>query len=441
MEQLNRRQFVALGLSATATAVAGCSRPQDSDSEPYAEWLPARDGGTITAYLDFTLSEETTHINPALPLIVPTTEQDDGNLAPTLPNIDDINDPLVTLPLQTGGRVLGGAALSLAIVGLGRLVDPARPTQGITELFFADGVTIGRGDLDPSTIDTRLRTGPNRTQFETVGTDGDYAMYGLIEGTDGFVAVNETTVVIADARDRVEAVLDTQRGSRAHAGSTGDSFATLLTETDMGHVMVGWDGPIDLSQNTFGDGNGQLAGGLISQEDAVVSSVAFDPDNGEMTADLGLHAAGEVNEATLNERFGAASVEHTVSVDGKHVTASGRYTEETIDVDFVANEDPTTTTTIPREDDLPPKVANAVPENAFEFTVDEAEERVRVEFVSEFNADEVTVKATNSGYESTTTTPDPISYLDVYVNPEDDTVLVIVTVDGVSGVVAQYDIP
>lgn len=441
MPKLNRRQFIALGLSATATAVAGCSNPKANDTEPYAEWLPASNGGTVTAYIDFTLSEAPSQINPALPLIVPTPGQNDENLAPTLPGLDDINDPLLTFPLQTGGRVLGGAVLSLAIVGLGRLVDPARPEQGITELFFADGVTIGRGDLDPTTIETRLRTGPEQTQFERVGTTGDYAMYALVEGTDGFAAVNETTVVIADARDPVEAVLETRRDNRAHAGTTGDSFATLLTETDVGHVMVGWDGPIDLSQHTFGDTEGPLAGGLISKDDTVVSSVTFEPDTHEITAALGLNATDDVNAARLNKRLGAASAEHSVSVDGTHVTASGRYTEKTVDIDFVADEETTTQTAVPRGDTLPPEVVNAVPENAFEFTFDETEDRVRVRFLSEFDAEEVTVKATNSGYESTTTTPDPISYLDVYVNPENDTVLVIVTVDGVSGIVAQHDVP
>jgi hypothetical protein len=122
------------------------------------------------------------------------------------------------------------------------------------------------------------------------------------------------------------------------------------------------------------------------------------------------------------------------------VTASATYTEETVDLDFVADETATETSTVPGEASLPASVARAVPEDAFAFTFLEDDALVRVEFTAAFDAETVTLRAVESGYESSTTTPGPVQSLNVYVDPEGDTVTVTVTVDGVSGVVARYDV-
>lgn len=442
MPSLTRRRFVAGSLAAAATTLAGCTSPPTDGPEPYAEWLPAKPSGTVTAYIDFTLSEETSQINPVLPLVVPSGSQggSGGNLAPTLSSLEDIDDPLLTFPLKTGGRVLAGGIITLAVVGLGDLVDPSQPASGMTEVFFADGTTVGMGDLDPEAVGERLRTGPEQSRFESVGESGDFTRYEFVEGDDGFAAVSETTVVVANSRERVERVLATHRGDREDAAAADETFASLLDATDTGHVLVGWDGPVDLGQFTLGTGGVESAEGVVAESDDVVSSVRFDPDDGELTANLALSAADGVDESRFDERLGSASADRSLSVDGNRVTASGTYTEETVDLDFVANEDPATTT-VPSGDDVPPKVAKAVPDDTFEFTFVPEEERVRVDFTAEFEADEVALKAVESGYETSTTTPAPIEYMNVSVDPDSDTVLVVVTVDDASGVVARHEVP
>jgi hypothetical protein len=441
MSRFTRRQFVAGSLTVGAASLAGCISPTVDQPEPYAEWLPAKANGTVTAYLDFTLSEETSQINPVLPLVVPGGGGDDGgNLAPTLSNIEDIDDPLLTFPLETGGRVLAGGFLTLAVVGLGDLVDPNRPEFGMTEVFFADGTTVGMGDLDAEAVGEGLTTGPERTRFERVGERGDFTLYAFVEGDDGFAAVSESTVVVANSRERVERVLATRLGGHKNAAAADDTFGNLLDATDTGHVLVGWDGPVDLGTFTLGDGGVQSAGGVVEEADDVVSSVRFDPAGGELTANLALEAASRVDESRLEQRLGAASADRSLSIDGSRVTASGTYTEETVDLDFVADE-ASTTTTAPRGDDVPTKVAKAVPDGAFEFTFLAETEQVRVDFTADIDADEVALKSVESGFETSSSTPGVIEYLNVSVNPDGDTVLVIVTVDDESGVVARYEVP
>jgi len=437
MDTLDRRRFLTACVAATAASVAGCSRPKADAGDPYTEWMPASDGGAVSAYVDFTLSADESDINPILPLVVPGND-DSGDLAPTV-NLDGLRDPLLTFPLRTGGRLLGAGALSLAVVGLGDLVDPARPTTGVTEIVFVDGVTVGLGDFETADVDERLRTGPERTRFEGVGERGEFTRYESVEG-DGVAAVSDTALIVSTDRERFRAVLATWQGTRENAAAADDTFATLLNETDTGHVAVGWEGPVDLDGYTFGDVERAPAGGLVSTADDVVGSVTFEPTAGEMTADLAFRDVDGVDQTQLDARLGTRSTERTLSVDGDHVVVSGRYTAETVDIDFVAEETPKSTT-VPKTVDPPPKVAAAVPDNTFEFTYDERERAVRVGFTKTVSADKVTVTAVESGFTNSTTTPEGLAYLSVQVDPSGDVVLVSVTVDGVSGVVARYDVP
>jgi len=440
MYDLDRRRFLGLCLGAASASVAGCSTSGTGTDGPYAEWLPASDGGSVFASIDFTLDAETARINPVLPLVLPAEGGgDDDTLAPAL-SLDDVEDPLLTFPLETGGRVLGGAVLSLAVVGLGDLVDPARPATGVTEVVFADGTSVGRGDLDPGDIADRLRSGPEVARFERVGEQGGFTFYGLVSGDDGFAAVGDDAVVVADSRRDVEGVLETRRGTREDAASADDTVASLLDATDPGHVAVGWEGPVDLDQFTVGDGDVDTGAAFVSTADDVVASVAFDPDEGDLSAELALDAADGVDADRLETRLGDASADHSLSVDGDRVTASATYREETVDLDFVATE-PTAAPTVPRETDLPPGVAAAVPDDPFDFTFLSDEEAVRVEFAAGLEVDSVSITAVPSGRESTSSTPDSIKSLYVYPESADDIVVVRVTVDGVSAVVDRYELP
>jgi hypothetical protein len=351
MDKLGRRRFLAVGLSTTAASIAGCIAPGSRDSGAYS-WFPAQSSGTATAYLDYTLSEDTHQINPVLPLILPSNEQDNNGdaLASPLSNVDDIPDPLLTFPLEAGGRFLGTAALSLANIGLGQLVDPARPTEGVTELFFANGVTVGMGDIDPSDVSKTLQTGPDQSRFESVGEDGAYTLYRQQSDDDGFAAVSESAVLVAESRTQLEAVLDTRRGNRENVAEADDTFSNLIDTTDKGHILVGWGAPISLAQFSIGDEPVEPTTTFISADDDVVSSATFEPESGQITTDLAISTADSVTQDRLDERLGSASADYSLSTDGNQVTASGRYTESTVNINFAADRTASTRPTVSRRD-------------------------------------------------------------------------------------------
>jgi hypothetical protein len=131
----------------------------------------------------------------------------------------------------------------------------------------------------------------------------------------------------------------------------------------------------------------------------------------------------------------------SISIDGDRLSAEATYQEDVVNVDFVERQTPTQTPTIPDGEDVPQKVAEAVPENAFSFSYKEDKGIVRVNFDKEVEADKVTVRAVNSDSETSSTTPEALTYLTVYLGSGSDEVVVIVTVDGSSGEVARKQFP
>lgn len=337
---LTRRGFLAGSLAATVTAITGCTSAPSDDAEPSTDWVPASTDGTVAAYLDFTLSADASHINPVLPLIVPSDDrQGDGTgLELPLSNVDKIQDPLLEFPLETGGSVIGGGALSLALIGLGKLVDPARPTEDVTELVVTDDATVGLGDIDTDGVDETLRTGPDRSQFDVVGERDDYTLYGSGTEIDAFVAVDDTAVVVADTRRQASAVLDARHGDRNNVTAVNDTFASLLETTDAGDVRIGWQPPIELGQHTVGPDGADPASSLVKTDDVVASSVTFQPNDDEVTADFALEAADKVVSTTFKDRLGGASTERSLSLDDRRVTASATYAASTIGLEFVADD-------------------------------------------------------------------------------------------------------
>jgi len=444
MRRLGRRQFVSLGLGATA-ALAGCTGRSGGDDAARTDWLPASEGGSVLAAVDFTLSPESAEINPVLPLVLPS-DGGDGDLVPDLSGLDGVEDPLLRIPLRTGGRVLAVGALSLAVAGLGEFFDPRRPNEAITELIVADGVTIGRGDVDPNAVDRALREasgGPfEGLQFETTGEDGEYTRYGPVEGSDASVAVGDSTVLIADDSDAVTAALAARRGDRDRAVSADDAFGDLFADAGSGDLLVGWAGPVDFGRFSLGDEGPSPETPLVAAADDAVASLTFAPGESELTADLAVRDAdGGAPADRLRTHLGTASPDSSVAVDGDRVSATATYTEGDVDLDFVERTETATPTTAPGGDDLPPAVAEAVPDDAFSFTYDAEEESVRVAFEEQFEADRVTARTVESGWETSIDSPGVATYLTVYVDPEGDEVVVTVTVDGATGTVARHEVP
>jgi hypothetical protein len=443
---LNRRRFLALAATSTATALAGCSGSRSDPS--YAEWIPASDGRILTAYLDLTLTEKTSNIDPILPLVVPPTDEPEpGELVPDLSSLDRIEDPLLRFPLQTGGRIAGLSTLSLAFAGLGDLIDLENPTRGVTELFVANDTVIGTGDIDVSNADEALRSGTSgpfgENEFEVVGEGDGYTHYEPTADISGAVAVGESAVLVADTGAAVRTAIDAKNGSHGRAVEENDVFDWLFDTAGTGDVAVGWIGPIQLGEFYWGSQDPTLPTDIVSRQDSVAASVTFSPGSGEATAEFALRRDGLARARVdrMEGQLGTSSDDTSLSVENDRMSATGTYAEDALAIDFVESRETTPTTTVPRGEDVPPEVADAVPGNAFEFVYKEDVNRVKVNFLKEFEADSVTVRATESEFETSSSTPGPITYLTVSVAPEGDEVVVIVTVDGESGVVAREEVP
>ncbi|QGN07775.1 hypothetical protein Hrd1104_11010 [Halorhabdus sp. CBA1104] len=448
MTSLHRRRFLRLGGAATAVALGGCLG-MTNGSPSYAEWLPAPDGGVNVAYLDFSIASETAGGDELLPLILPADTAGGADRVLTdVSGFDSVDDPLLSWPLAVGGRLVAGAALAIAVSGFGPLIDPEQPDRGIGELFMAGNVAIGLGEFDRSEAAETLRSGSagpvGDVPFEETGSIGSFTLYAPPgEELDGVTAINDTAVVVADTREEIRRVVETANGDRASAIEHSETLTWLLETAGTGHVAGGWLGPVDLDDAYFGEPADRPVTDLIRPTDDVLASVTFEPDTGHIRADFAVQRSLDDEVASqFDARFGSASETHSVSIDGDRVTASGTYSEGVLDFEVIQPDRTTTATPDTSAPVDPPEaVATAVPDEAFAFTYEADQERVRVGITKPLDVDEVAFEAVESGYEASTTTPRADMYLYLYVDPDGDTVVVTATVDGTSGVVARRAVP
>jgi len=449
MTTLHRRRFLELGAAATAVSLGGCLG-SGNDTPSYAEWIPATDDGVHVGYLDFSIATDAQSGDELLPLILPADATGSSReVLSEVSGLDSVDDPLLTWPLEVGGQLIGGAALGIAVSGLGHLVDPEQPDRGIDELFMADSVAVGRGEIDLDEAAESLRSGSDgpigEIPFEESGSVGEFTLYEPTddETLDGVTAISETAVLVADTREEIRRVVETTQGERDREIAETETFEWLLETAGDGHVAGGWLGPIDLADVYFGDPNERPVDELLRSDDDVLASVAFDADNGAVTADLAVQRS--LDDATaerFESRFGSESEDYTVSIEDERVTASGTYSEDVLDFEFTQPD--RTTTAVPDASepvDPPEAVAKAVPDGAFEFTYEGEQDRVKIGITQDLDIEEVTFESVEADYEASTTTPQADMYLYVYVDSEGDTVVVTVTVDGTSGVVARKEFP
>jgi hypothetical protein len=446
---LHRRRFLELGAAATAVAVGGCLGFTD-ETEPYTEWIPAPEGGVPVGYLDFSIATETKDGDTVLPLILPTdTSESSEQVLTEVSGFDTIDDPLLTWPIEVGGRLVAGASIAVSVSGLGYLVDPEQPEDGIEELFMADSVVVGRGEIDLDEATKTLRSGSEGMSgdipLEKTGTIDDFGLYEPTsdETLNGITAISERAVILADTREEIRRVIKTAQGNRTGASEEGSTFEWLVETAGEGHIVGGWVGPADLEDVFFGDPSDRPVGELLQPDDDVLGSATFNADDGTVTADF--TAQRPLEDSTVEQfesQFGSESGDHSITIENDRVTASGVYSGDVLDFEITR---PDQKTTVPPDAsdpiDPPATVAQAVPDDAFEFSYESEQDRVRIGIVKKIDAEKVTFEAINAESKASTTTPKAGLYLYVFVDPGGDTVVVTVTVDGTSGVVARQEFP
>lgn len=444
----NRRRFLYLGTAATAATVAGCFGAGGRDYPSYTDWIPSSDDTLVAAYIDFRVSKASEEANRLLPLVLPSQEESEPEeFVPRIPSLDGIQDPLIKFPLQVGSQILAAASLGIAASGFANLVNRDRPDQLANELLATDGVAIATADIDMDGADERLRSGtpaiPGRVEFERIGNNGEFTLYTpTTNEVDGVTAVSGTAVLAANTRDKARSALDAWRGDGTRAVDDSSSFASLVETAGGGDFAVGWNGSVQLRDYYIGDEVDRPADGLVSQRDSAFTSVSFSPEDGDLTAELAVQdgALDDSLRDQFESRLGQSSEDVTVTSEENRLSLSGTYANDVLDIDFADPEQTPETETPRPSEDIPPEVRDAVPEGTFSFSYD-GEQQVRISVEREFEADELTIRAVESGWENSTTSTEVVTYLTAYIDPEGDEVRVIVTVDGTSAVVASREFP
>ncbi|QSG04998.1 hypothetical protein [Halapricum desulfuricans] len=441
MIELTRRRLLEAGTAATALSVAGCL--QSPESGPNTGWFPAGRGRRTMAYLDFGLTQSVSDVDPTIPLFLPSeTEGGPTEFVPRLPSADELSDPLVRFPLEAGGQVIAVGILQLAATGLGDLVDPERSGRGITDLFVVDETVIGAGDIDVGRAAESLRSGTDgafgEVRFTSTGDHDGYTLYESDLEDSVVVALGEDAVVAAGTAADVRTVLETRAGENDRLAATHDTAGWLFDTAGLGNLSVGWINAIDLEEYYWDDQSVSRAAETLGEHEHALATLSFAPERDEVTADIAI--ADPDFEASVTDRiesrFGSAAVEASTSVDGDRLTVTGTYTDDAIDVEF-DERGRTETPAAPSGEDVPEPVREAVEGGEFTFEHQPENSLVRVNFEGDIDADEVTIRARPSGLESSMSPADSIRYLNVMVESDDREVIVIVTVDDSSGVVAR----
>ncbi|GAB3687280.1 hypothetical protein GCM10028857_20210 [Salinarchaeum chitinilyticum] len=445
MTRLDRRGVLRLGAALTAAGVAGCFADTGDDRSDHYEWAPADESTIVTAHVDLGIPESASKANELLPVILPSRDDaETAEYAPRISGLDEVDDPLLTVPIALGGRMLA-ATIGFYAAGLGYLVDPDGSQGGATDLYYVNGVVGVAGDLDVDRAVENLRSGTEgpvfQNAFERTGDRGGFELFESTSDGDGaVVAVDGSAAFMANDRRELVPVVDAASGASARAIEERDRFEWLAETAGEGHLSVGWIGAPDLEQFFWGNAEEQLSTEFAASRSSLFASVSFEPDGAQTTARLATEAVGDDARKRLESRLGTASDDHEFSVDGDRVSVVGTYASDVLDVEYTRRGDGGDDgQQIDPDEDPPPVVEETVPDDAFRFDYHESENRVDVHVEKSFAADELTVRAVESEWSSSVSPVEGVNYLTVYVDPEGDQVVVTVTVGDESGVVAARE--
>lgn len=438
---VGRRDLLRSVAAAALLAGGGCLSSSGDSTARFADLAPADEDGLVFANLTVELTEETGDSTGLAPVLLPI--QSGGNEQPVeLPDqqLAERGEPLLSFPFRLGGQLLAGASLRFYTVGLRQLVTRG-PGNTVDGLFTVDRTVVGTGEFDPDALGEGLGT---QTAVDYLPVDGSAEGIQFYERADdavpaaSVIGVSEERVVIGPDRERLRRILEVARGERGRAVEELDGFEWLTETAGNGTLVAGWHGPVDLTGLLAGD-EGSAVDELFTQADNVLVGATLNPDAGELTVDLAIQSdsLSADRRERIESTFGVANGDSSVSPDGRRLSISRTFG----DVPFEPlSADPTDD--LPSGDDLPAKVAEAVPDGAIEISKAPDEEGAyNLRPLTEIPVDELRVRAIGSGWETTITGSGLPERLTVYPNPDGDEIRIIATVDDVSGVVAAVEIP
>lgn len=431
----NRRRFL-LGIGTATAMLAGCLSGDDNDDlngtdengaeenddtedgpadEPgYANWLPAENDWLYVAYVNFDVPE--------------AGEQDEISLDPA----EDVDDPLVTFPLEVGSSTVGLFSLGLAAADLLPVLDPDEEFESeASSLLVVNGTIVVEGTFDTDELHDRLtrEAEPFAATYEQTSALHGYDRYEPVEVPDGLedapvVALDEDTMVVGSDADRLEQVAATGAGDRQSAAEADVTVAWLVEQTGDGDVVFGHIGPVPETEFDLADSVGDEPPFHPAESEDVMAAATFDPETDQLDARFALTAddLAEVTRETVENEFGMMGSDVSVDIEDDRLTSSATYDAADISVG-----------TDNERQDLSREEAEAlVPEDALEFRYeppldDEPFGEFWVEIVEETAAAAIRVEADSGGYNEVGPqegTVNPGTGVPVQIDPDGDGVTV-----------------
>lgn len=338
---LARRRFLQLSGVAATAALAGCLG--DDDPPPLAEWVPARDGGQVVAYLNLDPSAEPgddADSGSLVPELLPSQEaifsdgEEPGEVELAL-DVEGIDDPLVQLPTEVGGQVLGFSFLAFAFAGLYEFVD--EDAVETDEFLVLDDVFALTGGFEADTIDDRLREEPADPQlgiqYAAVDEVGSYALYeprgdqgDQANDDEPFVAVDDGVILSSDRRQSLEAVIETSTGEREAAVDQFETFEWLVETVGEGDILVGTFGGGSLEEYAF-EASELPALELLAPADDLLVALSAGLDGDGTTVELALESddMDTSRRERLESALGRAGEDVSRTVDGDRIVTTATY--------------------------------------------------------------------------------------------------------------------
>jgi hypothetical protein len=458
--ELDRRRFAQLCATVPLASVAGCLGTGADDGEP-EDWFATRDDGFLAAYVTFDLRDEESSFDP-ISVLLPGDDDQNEPLRPSREiDVEDLEDPLVLLPVTVSGSIVGAFALSVAATGAWELVAPDSTSQSTStaeSLLVVNESIVVFGEFDLEEIDDALRESPGPTEFvreyERVGDLDGYRLYEVAEDDasdrSGLVAVDSGALVVGPNRETLARVTETAAGERSGAQDS-ESLARLTEPASDGDIFVAWHDPefrrTGPSQGSLDDSAGETLSDLpISFEDGVAAALSVDPEDGTVEATTTVEGPEEVRRFAAEE-LGNEGTDRSVDVDAEagRATTSATYEAEQLDLVFGDQE---------RLDQE--VIEERVPEETLEFSYEAPDAvaggtgrfgRVNIQIGTDIEAAKLRAIASEADEETSvrpfeeggTIPGGTVLYLPV--EPDGDEVVVELVVDGAVGEVTRETVP
>ncbi|WP_254762942.1 hypothetical protein [Natrinema marinum] len=346
-EDIRRRRLLQVCGATLAAGAAGClgggsgngsgsgsgnGGAGTSDTPAYAQWVTTVEDEVSLSYLDLAALNE--------------LESDDEDSSGGSSGLEDIEDPMLRLPLAGAFSAMFAAGFGLSGSGLSGLISDQQTSDtsfetAIDALLMTNETIVLSGDVVTDEIDGELTTVAENSfaeiEFEHTSDIGEYAVYEPAgdQGTTTTLAVAGEAIVQGSSLTAVERAIETKQGERSRAVDEHETFRRLLATGGHGEMVFGGYSPDGFDgAGSGGSSSGSSSGFQIDAFTALngaVSSLSFSGSS-DVTGEtaLSFDELDETARSDLESALGKTSSDVSVNFDGTFVSASATFSDDAL---------------------------------------------------------------------------------------------------------------